>query len=87
MTQISDFAAKENANLASIRAGILALDSKIQAFQNSPGTLSIPDQAMLEQIVVSSAALATLANTPVVPPVVTPSARRPNATRRKYYPK
>ena len=78
MTQISDIAAKVNTNLASIRAGILSLDAQILAWQNSPGNFTGPfaasDQALLDQLVASSAALAKLANAPVVPPVVTPPA-------------
>jgi len=69
MSQISDFAAKVNANFASIKAGIASLDAQIQAFQNSPGTLSAADQAALDAIVASSTALATAANAAVVPPV------------------
>lgn len=68
MSQISDFAAKVEANFASTKSGIQALDDKIVAFQNSPGTLSPEDQAALDAIVADSATLATAANA-VVPPV------------------
>lgn len=67
MSQISDFAAKVNTNFASIKAGIASLDAQIQAFQNSPGTLSTADQAALDGIVAASATLATAANA-IVPP-------------------
>ena len=73
MSAVTDFAAKVEANFASIKAGIQALDDKIVAFQNSPGTLSASDQAALDQIVTDSAALATAANA-VVPPVAPPAA-------------
>jgi len=69
MSAISDFAAKVNANFAQIQAGITSLDSQIQAFQNSPGTLSAADQASLDAIVASSSALATAANASITPPV------------------
>lgn len=65
---VSAFAAKVEANFASIKTGIQALDDKITAFNNSPGTLSAEDQAMLDGIVTDSAALATAANA-IVPPV------------------
>jgi prophage DNA circulation protein len=71
MSAVSDFATKVNANFASIKAGIAALDAKIQAFQNSPGTLSPADQTALDDIVATSATLATAANAAV--PVVTPT--------------
>ena len=69
MSQISDFADKTNANFAAIASGIANLDAQIQAFQNSPGTLSPADQAALDAIVASSAKLAAAAQAPVVPPV------------------
>jgi hypothetical protein len=70
MSAISDFAKKVNANFASIQSGIKALDDKITAFQNSPGTLSPEDQAALDDIVKTSGDLATAAQAavPVVPP-------------------
>lgn len=68
MSQINDFAAKVESNFASIKSGIQALDDKIVAFQNSPGTLSAADQAALDGIVADSAKLAEAANA-VVPPV------------------
>ena len=71
MSAITDFSAQVEANFVGIRSGIAALDAKIVAFQNSPGTLSATDQAALDAIVAESAALATAANT-AVPPVVTP---------------
>lgn len=67
MSQISDFAATVNGNFASIKTGIQALDDKITAFQNSPGTLSPSDQAALDDIVATSATLAAAANAAVPP--------------------
>ena len=68
MSVITDWAAKENANLTAISgqlntitSGVAALDAAIVAFQNSPGTLSAPDQAALDAIVAQSAALVTAA--------------------------
>lgn len=70
MSKVTDDFAAINASLASIQTGITNLDNQIQAFQNSPGTLSAADQASLDAIVASSAQLATAANAvvPVVPP-------------------
>jgi hypothetical protein len=65
---IAAFAATVNANFAKIQAGITNLDAQINAFNNSPGTLSAADQAQLDAIVASSGALATAAQAPVVPP-------------------
>jgi hypothetical protein len=72
MSAITDFSAKVESNFATIKTGIQALDDKITAFQNSPGTLSATDQAALDAIVADSAALATAANSmpSVTPPVV-----------------
>jgi hypothetical protein len=61
MQSITDFAAKVNANFASMKTGIQALDDKITALQNSPGVLSVTDQAALDAIQADSAALATAA--------------------------
>ena len=64
MSQITDWAAKEQADLDAISAtldgvvsGIAALDAMIQAFQNSPGTLSPSDQAALDAISSASTTL------------------------------
>jgi hypothetical protein len=73
MSAISDWAAKEATALASIQAGIANLDTLIQNFQNSPGTLSPSDQAALDAIAATSASLATAANAVPTPPV-TPAA-------------
>lgn len=73
MSAVSDFAAKVNANFAQIQAGIASLDAQIQAFQNSPGTLSADDQAALDAISAQSATLAAAAQAPVTPPVTTPT--------------
>lgn len=66
MSQITDWAAKEQANLDAVSGtldgivkGIADLDAKITALQNSPGTLSAADQAALDSIVAASGALVT----------------------------
>jgi uncharacterized coiled-coil protein SlyX len=69
MSAISDWAAKESATLATIATGVQALDQKIQDLQNSNGTLSSADQALLDQIAAQSAALATAAATIPAAPV------------------
>lgn len=69
MSQITDFAAKVEANFALIQTGITNLDAQIQALQNSPGTLSPEDQAALDKLSADSAALAAAAASPVVPAV------------------
>lgn len=74
MSAITDFAAQVNANFATIQSGIASLDAQIQAFQNSPGSLSPSDQAALDGIVAASGALAAAASAPVVPPVTPPTA-------------
>ena len=68
MSAISDFAAKVNANFKTLNDEIQALDDKIVALQNSPGTLTPEDQKALDDIVASSAALVTK-GAAVVPPV------------------
>ena len=57
MSQVTDWAAKEQADLDAISttldgivAGVAALDVLITNFQNSPGTLSAADQAALDAI-------------------------------------
>jgi hypothetical protein len=66
MSQITDWAATEQADLTTISTtldavvtGVAALDALIVGFQNSPGTLSATDQAALDAIVAASAALVT----------------------------
>jgi len=68
MSAITDWAAKEQADLTAISgqlttiaAGIAKLDAMITALQASPGTLSPSDQAALDAIEAQSAALATAA--------------------------
>jgi hypothetical protein len=80
MSQISDWAAKEATTLASIQSGITALDTMIQTLQGqASGNLSAADQAALQQIADTSAALAAAANTvpqpavPVAAPTQTPA--------------
>jgi hypothetical protein len=84
MSAVSDWAAKEATTDAQISAaldvlttGIAALDTIIQNFQNSPGTLSPADQAFLDAAAATSAALAAkaqgISTTPpgaTIPPVV-----------------
>lgn len=64
MSQITDWAAQQEADLSTISTeldavttGIAALDAKIQALQNSPGTLAPDDQAALDAISAASKAL------------------------------
>src|ERR1035438_3026948 len=64
MSQITDWAAQQQADLTSISttldgvvAGIVTLDTLITNFQNSPGTLSAPDQAALDAVQAASKAL------------------------------
>ena len=66
MSQVTDWAAKEQADLTAISTtldgivtGIAALDTLITNFQNSPGTLSPADQAALDAIQTASDALVT----------------------------
>ena len=81
MSKITDFATKEQADLAAVSAsldavvtGITALDELIKNFQNSPGTLSAEDQAALDGIQTASADLVTkaggISTTPPTVPVV-----------------
>ncbi len=70
MSALSDQLAVVITNLTSIQTGITSLDAQIQAFQNSPGTLSAADQASLDAIVASSTSLATAANAVVAAPTV-----------------
>ena len=76
MSQITDWAAKEQADLTaisntlnSIVQGIAALGALITTFQNSPGTLAPADQAALDAIQKQSDALvAQSAAISVAPP-------------------
>jgi NAD-specific glutamate dehydrogenase len=68
MSQITDWAAKEQADLTTINASlaqivtqIAALNAQIAAFNNSPGTLAAADQAALDGIKAASDALVTSA--------------------------
>jgi ABC-type transporter Mla subunit MlaD len=87
MSQITDWAATEQADLAqisstldSIVAGISALDTLITNFQNSSGTLSATDQAALDSIQAASAALVTKAQAISVAPPAPPAAPAPTTT-------
>jgi hypothetical protein len=80
-SQITDWAATEQADLAAvattlngIATGVAALDAQIVAFQASPGTISATDQAALDSIVTASAALNTQAQAIVVTPPAAPAA-------------
>jgi hypothetical protein len=81
MSQITDWAAKEQANLDAISktldsvvAGIANLDQMIRNFQNSQATLSPGDQAALDAIASASSALVTKAEAiSVAPPSPTPA--------------
>lgn len=66
MSQVTDWAAAEQADLTAIATtlngvvtGIAALNTLITNFNNSPGTLSPSDQAALDQIKAASDALVT----------------------------
>jgi hypothetical protein len=68
MSAITDWATQEQANLDGIStqldaivAGVKALDDKITALQNTPGTLSPSNQAALDAIQAASKALVTKA--------------------------
>lgn len=68
MSAITDWAAAEQANLTAISStldsivtGVKALDDKITALQNAPGTLSPADQAALDAIQAASKDLVTKA--------------------------
>jgi hypothetical protein len=88
MSQITDWAASEGANLQTISTtldgvvtGIAALNKLITDFQNSPGTLSPSDQAALDAIQSQSAALVTQAGAiSVSAPVPTPDGTPVNPT-------
>ena len=80
MSQITDWAAQEQADLTAIStaldtvvAGVAALDQLITNFQNSPGTLSAADQTALDGIQAASKALVAksqaISVAPPVPPV------------------
>ena len=69
MSQITDWAAEQQADLTAISntldtvvAGIAALDELITNFQNSPGAITPEDQAALDQIQNASHALVTKAS-------------------------
>jgi hypothetical protein len=75
MSQITDWATKEQASLTSISStldgivtGVTALDELITRFQNSPGTLSVEDQTALDAIQAASQALVTKSAAIVVTP-------------------
>jgi predicted transcriptional regulator len=75
MSAITDWAAKEQADLSAISAtldgiaaGILNLDQMIQRLQNSPGPLGPDDQAALDAISGASKNLATKASSISVTP-------------------
>ena len=66
MSKISDFAAAvqtsfdaANAALGGIQEDVTSLKAQIDALQNSPGTLSPEDQALLNDIQGNASALAT----------------------------
>jgi hypothetical protein len=85
MSQITDWAAQEQADLASISTtldgivtGIAALDALITSLQTSPGTLSAADQAALDSIQAASKALVAKSGAIVVtPPVAAAPAAKP----------
>ena len=62
MSALSDELAQVKSSLDTIQTGVTSLDAKIQALQNSPGTLGPADQTALDAIATESAALAKQAN-------------------------
>ena len=75
MSQITDWAAQQQADLTNISttldgvvAGIVTLDTLITNFQNSPGTLSAPDQAALDAVQAASKDLVAKASAISVAP-------------------
>ena len=76
MSQITDWAAKEQADLTAISTtldqivqGVTALDVMITNFQNSPGTLAPLDQQALDSCqALSKALVAKVAAISVAPP-------------------
>ena len=81
MSKVTDFAAAVqtafdhvSTDLDTIKAGIANLDALIVAFQNSPGTLSVEDQAALDKIQAASAALVAKVDTIDVTPPTPPAA-------------
>jgi len=82
MTAFSDFATKQatyNADIGAAIDGIVgdvkSLNDKITELQNSPGTISPADQALLDDLVTQGAALVARVKAaddltpPVIPPV------------------
>lgn len=81
MSKISDFATAVQANfdkvstdLDSISTDIKALNDLITQLQNSPGTITPADQALLDQVQAAAAALQTKADAAVPAPLPTPPA-------------
>ena len=81
MSQITDWAATEQADLTAISntldtvvAGVAALDTLITNFQNSPGALSPADQTALDAIQTASKSLVAKASAISVTPPVPPAA-------------
>jgi hypothetical protein len=81
MSQITDWAVGQRADLSAISAtldaivtGIAALDKLITDFQNSPGVLSPSDQAALDAVQSASKALVTKSAGIVVTPPAPPTA-------------
>ena len=75
MSQVTDYADREQADLTTIKntltgiaSGVAALDTLITNFQNSPGTLTPADQAALDAIQVASQALVAQSAAIVVTP-------------------
>ena len=88
MSAITDWAAAEQADLTSISStlnaivtGVTALDTLIENFQNSPGSLSATDQAALDAITAASAALVTQAAAISTAPPSTPVTPGPASTK------
>lgn len=79
MTAISDYATQQNTfnadlkdDLTAIQAKIDALNATITQLQNSPGTVTPADQALIDKLVTDGQALESTADTMAgkTPPVV-----------------
>jgi hypothetical protein len=80
MSQITDWAAQEQADLTAISntldavvAGVATLDKMIADFQNSPGTMSAADQTALDNLQAFSKTVVAKASAISVAPPVPPS--------------
>lgn len=69
MSAISDWAANIGPKLTGIQQGLDKVQALVEQLQNSPGTISAQDQALLDQIETQVDAIATDADgVPATPP-------------------